>query len=131
VIFVDANVPMFLLGRDHVHRTDAQVALERLAVARVRLVTSAEVLQEILHRYVSTRHHELVQPAFDLVSALVDEVLPVTAEDVDDARDLVLGRPTLTARDALHVAVMRRHRVAKILTYDRGFDDLPGIERVS
>jgi predicted nucleic acid-binding protein len=37
----------------------------------------------------------------------------------------------LSARDALHLAVMHRHEVSKILTFDSGFDSVPGIERIS
>jgi predicted nucleic acid-binding protein len=39
--------------------------------------------------------------------------------------------PRLSARDALHVAVMRRRKVARILSFDAGFDGLPGVTRVS
>jgi predicted nucleic acid-binding protein len=42
---------MYLIGAAHPHKTDAQVILERLIAAGQRLVTDAEVLQEILHRY--------------------------------------------------------------------------------
>jgi predicted nucleic acid-binding protein len=34
------------------------------------------------------------------------------------------------ARDAIHVAVMRHHRIKKILSFDKGFDGLTGIERL-
>jgi predicted nucleic acid-binding protein len=50
VILVDSNVPMYLVGAPHPHKTDSQRALERLIAERQRLVTDAEVLQEILHR---------------------------------------------------------------------------------
>src|ERR1700692_916376 len=51
VIFIDSNIPMYVIGRPHPHREGAQRLLERAAVAGERLVTDAEVLQEILHRY--------------------------------------------------------------------------------
>jgi len=41
----------------------------------------------------------------------------------------VLARTGLAARDALHVAVMQHHGIAEILTFDRGFDAVPGIRR--
>ena len=41
--------------------------------------------------------------------------------------DLV-GR--LSARDALHVAVMQKAGVSRILSFDDGFDSLSGIERL-
>jgi len=51
MIFTDSNIPMYLIGADHPHKTEAQVLLERLIAAGQRLVTDAEVLHEILHRY--------------------------------------------------------------------------------
>jgi predicted nucleic acid-binding protein len=50
VILVDSNVPMDLVGAPHPHEIDAQRALEAAVAGRERLVTDAEVLQEILHR---------------------------------------------------------------------------------
>ena len=49
MIFVDSNVPMYLIGAAHAHKADAQRVLERLVSARERLVSDAEVFQEILH----------------------------------------------------------------------------------
>jgi predicted nucleic acid-binding protein len=34
-------------------------------------------------------------------------------------------------RDALHVAVMEREDVHRIMSFDRGFDGVPGIDRLS
>lgn len=33
----------------------------------------------------------------------------------------------LTARDAIHVAIMQRHGIARIMTFDDDFTELPGI----
>lgn len=57
--------------------------LERLIAGSQRLVTDAEVIQEILRRY-----------------------------------------------DAIHVAVMERTGVRRLVSFDAGFDDVPGLERV-
>jgi predicted nucleic acid-binding protein len=51
LIFIDSNVPMYLAGAVHPHKTDAQLILAGLVAAKERLVCDAEVLQEILHRY--------------------------------------------------------------------------------
>lgn len=37
----------------------------------------------------------------------------------------------LSARDALHLAVMELHRIEAILSFDAGFDGLPGITRLA
>jgi predicted nucleic acid-binding protein len=42
-----------------------------------------------------------------------DEVFPIDLADVDRARMTVLERQSLSARDALHAAVMIRHGVAR------------------
>ena len=130
MILVDSNVPMYLVGADHPHKVDAQRLLERLAMDREALVTDAEVLQEILHRYRAIDRPDAVQPAFDALLALVDRVLPVGRDTALRAKDELLARWNLSARDALHVAVMREHRVGRILSFDRGFDAVPGIERL-
>ncbi|MGH2443674.1 MAG: type II toxin-antitoxin system VapC family toxin, partial [Chloroflexota bacterium] len=65
MILVDSNVPMYLIGSDHPHKSDARRLLERLVSERQRLVTDAEVFQEILHRYVAIARRDAIQPAFD------------------------------------------------------------------
>ena len=65
MILVDSNIPMYLVGAPHPHKSDAQQLLEKLVSERRPLVTDAEVLQEILHRYVAIDRRDAVQPAFD------------------------------------------------------------------
>jgi predicted nucleic acid-binding protein len=130
VILVDSNVPMYLIGAAHPHKVDAQRLLERLVSDRERLVTDAEVLQEILHRYVAIDRRDAIQPAYDVLLAVVDEVLPIDRASTERAKDIVMGRRRLSARDAIHIAVMERHGIGRILSFDSGFDGLPGIRRL-
>ncbi len=130
MILVDSNVPMYLVGSDHPHKVDAQRLLERLVGQRQRLVTDAEVFHEILHRYTAIARRDAIQPSFDVLRAIVDEIFPIEEADVFEAKDLLGTHPTLSARDALHVAVMRRRGVRRILTFDRGFEAVAGIERL-
>lgn len=131
MIFVDSNVPMYLVGAPHPHKADAQRLLEQSIAGGERLVSDAEVLQEILHRYVAIDRRDAIQPAFDALLGVVDDVYPVERPDVEAAKQLVLGAHALSARDAIHVAVMRRRGLDRILTFDTGFDGLPGVTRVS
>ena len=57
-------------------------------------------------------------------------MLPVEEADVLAAKDLVHTHPKLSARDAVHVAVMRRREITEILSFDRGFDAVAGITRL-
>ncbi|HEX8895459.1 MAG TPA: type II toxin-antitoxin system VapC family toxin, partial [Terriglobales bacterium] len=77
MIFIDSNIPMYLVGASHPNKTNAQLWLEKLTREHHRLVTSAEVLQEILHRYVAIHRRKAIQPAFDALTSWVDEVLAV------------------------------------------------------
>jgi len=130
VILVDSNIPMYLVGAPHPLKADAQRLLERCIAERERLVTDAEVLQEILHRYVAIGRLDAIQPAFNAVLGLVDEVFPIDLAAVERARTIVLGSRRLSARDALHVAVMEGQGVRRIMSFDTGFDSVPGIERL-
>lgn len=130
MILVDSNVPMYLIGAPHPHKADAQRLLERCIAQGERLVTDAEVLQEILHRYVAIRRRDAIQPAFDALLDVVDEVFPITEADAQRARHIVLGSPRISARDAIHLAVMEQRRADRILSFDRGLDGFPGITRL-
>ncbi len=130
MIFVDANVPMYLVGRPHPHKLDAQVTVERLIARREAMVTSSEVFQEIMHRYLSLDRRDRIGVAFNALQEIADDVFAVEMDDVLMASDVVNAHPGLAARDAVHVAVMRRRKIARILSFDGGFDEVAGIERL-
>ena len=130
MIFVDSNVPMYLVGAAHPHKRAAQALLERCLAERIPLVTDAEVLQEILHRYTAIRRRDAIQPAFDALLAVVDEVWVVDRRAAERAKTILLERESLSARDALHVALMERNGVTRIASFDSGFDAIPGLERI-
>ena len=122
---------MYLVGVAHPHKSDAQRWLEKLVSDRQRLVTDAEVLQEILRRYVAINRRDAIQPAFDALLGIVDQVLAVDRSVAQRAKEIVLGYQQLSARDAVHLAVMEHHGIERILTFDSGFDGFPGIARLS
>lgn len=131
MIFVDSNIPMYLVGAPHVNKDVARRLLEQCIYREERLVTDAEVLQEILHRYVAIGRPAAIQPAFDALLGVVDEVFPVDLTDVERAKAVILGHGRLSARDALHIAVMERQGVRHVLTFDLAFEEIPGIRRVA
>jgi uncharacterized protein len=131
VIFIDSNIPMYLVGASHPHKLDAQRLLESALAAGERLVTDAEVLQEICHRYAAIGRREAVQAAFDAILGVVDDVLPIGRADVEHAKETLWRYHGLSARDALHIAIMTRHSIARLMSFDRGFDAYPGITRLN
>lgn len=130
MIFLDSNIPMYLGGSPGPKKDEALALLQRLLASEERLVTSAEVLQEILHRYSAIGRREAIQPTFETVLGIVEQVFGVEARDVERAKSILLGTQSLSARDALHLAVMERHDVSRIASFDRGFEGYPGIQRL-
>lgn len=131
MILIDSNIPMYLVGSPHPHKVDAQRLLEKLIADRARLVTDTEVLQEILHRYVAIDRRDAIQPSFDALLGVVDDVLSVDRPIMERAKQIVLGYRRLSARDSVHLAVMEQNGIRQILSFDAGFDTFPGIARMS
>lgn len=130
MIFLDSNVLVYLIGAPHPNRDLAFAAIDRLARSGERMVTSAEVMQELLHLFSKRPASAALQQALNALRGLADEIYPVEAEDVDRAHSVWRAHSGLSSRDALHVAVMQRRGVKRILSYDRDFDRIATIERV-
>ena len=128
MIFVDSNVPMYLVGAPHPNRDRIQAFLT--SHAGDDYVTSAEVYQEIMHRYVALGRRGAIDDAFQLLDDLVVSVFPISRDDVETARRISHDQQALSARDCLHLAVMARSGVQVVLTCDSGFRLWPGIDCV-
>lgn len=128
--FVDSNIPMYLIGAPHPHRAETQILLERLVASGERLVTDAEVLQEMLRRYTTIHRREAIAPALRLLLDIIDEVFPIEQADVLRAGEIVQHPLGLPVRVGIHIAIMERYRVGAILSFDPAFDKWPGLRRV-
>ena len=101
MIFVDSNVPMYLVGSSHPNRERAEQALNRLREEGEQFITS-----------------------------IANSALSYGMDEIRAARSLIESVPGISARDALHAAVMQQAGITRILSYDRGFDAIPSIERL-
>jgi len=119
-VFLDSNVPMYAAGGTHPHKDPCLRFLTRVQRGEVQAVTSAEVLQEILHRSHRLGHSDVARRVYGLTVQLCSEVLPVTIADTDACVEL-LRDTEASVRDALHVAVMRHHDLQVVATYDTEF----------
>ena len=118
-VFVDTNVFVYAVGREHPLREPAQRLLRDRFERRVAMATSAEVLQELLHAYLPVGRLDTLDAALRLAADLTT-IWPIDESDVRAARDLATSRPGLGARDLLHLAVCRRYGVDELLSFDRG-----------
>lgn len=130
MIYVDCNVPMYLVGADHPTKRRVVELVPQLLAARERLVTSAEAFQEVVHRYLSLRDRKHLVAAYEALEAMVSVIADVTKADVDAAVSLSGRYIALSSRDCLHVAVMTRLGCKKIWSYDAGFDEVPALQRI-
>jgi uncharacterized protein len=120
VIFVDTNVFMYAVGRAHPLKAEARAFFLQHRPSGEALVTSAEVLQELLHAYLPVNRLETLEAALTLARTQVGSVWPVELEDVEMAHTLISANPALSARDLLHLACCRRRGVDQAKTFDRG-----------
>lgn len=129
--FIDANVPIYAAGRDHPYKELCGRILRMVADKPEAFVTNSEVLQELLHRYLATGRwalgREVVSSFAELMVARIE---PVNPEDVLLAAEMASGHQDVSARDLVHAAVMRRLQVHQIISADRDFDRVAGIERL-
>lgn len=119
-----------MVGADHPNKRRVIEVSSQLTGARERFVTSAETFQEIVHRYLALRDRDHLNAAYEALEALVSETAPVSKDDVDQARALTAQYVGLSARDALHVAVMRSLDCSRLWSYDGGFDRVPSLQRI-
>lgn len=131
MIFIDSNVPMYLVGSPHPNKIAAEQTVATLIARQEKLVSDAEVLQEILHRYAAIGRLDAIQPAFDALLGLADEVFSIEPENVQRAKTILLGKYGLSARDATHLAVMEQRGIQRILSFDQGFDRYPNVRRIT
>ena len=131
MIFIDSNVPMYLVGAPHPNKDRAIAVLTGLVRNGDRFVTDVEVYQEILHRYTAIQRLDAIDPAFESLDAIADDILTFGISEVRAARTLIGSLDGLSARDALHVAVMQKVGIDRIMSFDSGFDNCPGINRLS
>ena len=122
---------MYLVGSAHPNKDRVSAVLAQLVSDDEQLVTDVEVYQEILHRYTALRRPGAIDDAFESLDEIADQVLDFGMPEIRAARDLIAAVDGISARDALHVAVMRKAGIDRILSFDRGFDRLPGIERLA
>lgn len=117
--FVDTNVFMYAVGGPHPLRAEARSFFEASLEAHRALVTSAEVLQELLHAYLPVNRGETLDAALALVDGTVERIWSLEAADVRLARALATEHAGLAARDLIHLACCRRREVPELVTFDR------------
>jgi hypothetical protein len=130
MILVDSNMLMYAGGAEHPNKKLAVAFLKRVAGGEVDATIDAEVLQEIIHRYRALRRWPEGQLVYELARGLFPEVLAITGAVMDHAKQIADADGRISARDAIHAAVVAEYRLEGICTFDRDFDRIRGCRRV-
>ena len=130
-VFLDTAVLMYAGGTSHAFQAPAQRIVRAVADGTLDAVTSAEVVQEILHRFVAIGRPELGARMARDVLDLFAPVLPVTHAVMDRMPELVERYPRLAARDLVHVATCLEAGIGAIVSADRGLDAVTELRRLA
>ena len=131
VAFIDANVPIYAAGREHPYKKPCADILVLVADNPRLFVTDAEVLQELVHRYLAQDRWALGRHVLRTFALVMQErIEPVYAGDILAAANMADRHPGMSARDLVHAAVMQRLGAERIISADTDFDRLSGITRL-
>lgn len=126
----DTNVFVYALGAEHRYQTPCAAVIARAERGELRGEASVDLVGEFLHhRFRQTRDRSDAARYAREVAVLcrLHELRP---DDVPLALSLFERHAQLSARDAFFAAIALNRRIDAILTADRDFECIPGLERV-
>jgi predicted nucleic acid-binding protein len=126
----DTSVFVYALGGEHRYRAPCQAILRELKGGRLAGEASLELVHEFAH--VRQRRGRARADAARL-ARVVRRSCPVHTVglvDVERALDLWCAHEALDMRDAVFAAQALNHGIDAIMSTDRGFDGIPGLERI-
>ena len=130
IVFIDTSVLMYAAGGEHPLREPCRTIVDGIGRRSISAVTSIEVVQEILHRYLSIGRAPggiaLAEQTMDLFAP----VLPITHALMRRVPEIARRYPAPSARDLIHVATCIHEGITEILSTDRGFDGVSEIRRI-
>jgi predicted nucleic acid-binding protein len=130
-IFIDTNIFIYASGDPHPHKEPSARILEKAAVNQIKVVSNAEVLQEILHYYWAKKDKLRGFRIIEKIIEIIPLILPVNKNDILKAKELLDKYSQIEPRDAIHTATMLNRGIKTIYTYDKHYDQIREIKRLS
>jgi uncharacterized protein len=128
--FIDTAVVMYASGIEHPLREPSRQVIRRVGSGEIEGVVSAEVIQEILHRFISIRRPDMGRAQASEAMDIFAPVLPITHALMRRVPDLAMKYPRLSARDLVHVATCIHEGITEIISPDRAFDQVHELRRI-
>ena len=130
IYFIDTNIFLYSVGRDHSLKPAAIAAIHRIRDGQITAVINTEIVQEILYHFQSIRQLPIgIRLAKDAVS-ISSRILPVEEIDLSLAIELLEAYPKIQTRDAFHAATMIHSGIKEIISTDPHFDLIQEIRRI-
>ena len=129
-VFVDTAVLMYAAGAEHPLRAPCARIVAGIREGEIKATTSVEVVQELMHRYISIGRPEAARTMATDALDLFAPVLPITHAVMRRVPELGARYPTLQARDLVHVATCIHEGITEIVSPDRGFDGVAEVMRI-
>ncbi|MBE3587423.1 MAG: type II toxin-antitoxin system VapC family toxin [Thermoanaerobacteraceae bacterium] len=130
MFLIDTNIFIYAAGKEHPLKRSCATIYHRILAEPEQYVIDTEVLQEILHvfsaRRESARGIEMVRNLL----ILFPNPIPISRNELEKATAFLEQYAGLSARDALHAAVVSVHDLDGIISMDRDFDAVTGIRRI-
>ncbi|MBA2382843.1 MAG: type II toxin-antitoxin system VapC family toxin [Chloroflexi bacterium] len=130
-VFVDTAVIMYAGGGQHPMRAPCTRIMDAIDSGGLEAVISAEVVQEIVHRFLSIRQPDVAVAMASVALSLFAPVLPITHALMRRVPDLAKRYPGLDARDLVHIATCIHEGITEIISPDRGFDRVRELRRIA
>lgn len=131
-LFLDVNVPMYAAGKEHPYKEPCAWVMTEIAEGRMEVAIDTEIIQEVLYRYGAIRQWRVGVTMAENLLDIVPKVYRVQLPDIRLTVDLFgqYADKGITARDAIHVAVMQNNGLSEIISTDAHFDLIEGIKRL-
>lgn len=126
----DTGVFIYALGGEHPYREPCRAILREIKSGRIASEASVELIHEFAH--VRCRRGipraAAAEDALDIAGA--SRLHTVTSSDIEHALELWREHERLDMRDAIFAAQALNRGIDAILSPDRGFDEISGLERI-
>lgn len=126
----DTAIFVYARGTEHTYREPCRALVGLARDAAIVGEASVELVQEYAHllRRRGLDGGTVQEQSRDVAAMCL--LHDVTRPDLLMALSLVADHPVLSVRDGVHAATALRRGIPVIVSPDRAFDDVPGLERL-
>jgi len=128
-VYVDANVFLYAIGGESPYRESCRALIDAIRRRRIRGETSVTTLEEVVHHRRRRGDATAIARGRE-VARICSKVHPLDRALSLSALAVAERHPALGIGDAIHVATALAHGLQAVVSADRDFDAVQGVERI-